>query len=151
MTAGRGPDKCIDAAGAEPVPKGITQAYDVVRRRLRLTPSRTAKNQGMALHQAIATCRKGGSISVIGQYGTEIEDFPIGVAMNKGLTIRIARVNPQQYIPKLLELLRRDQFDVSYALTHELPLQKGAEGYELFRKRQDGCIRVVFTPAKHAN
>ncbi len=40
MTAGRGPDACIDAVGMEAHGTGVTQAYDRVRQALRMGTDR---------------------------------------------------------------------------------------------------------------
>jgi threonine dehydrogenase-like Zn-dependent dehydrogenase len=31
-------------------------------------------------------------------------------------------------------------------LTHRLPLERGAEGYAMFKRKTDGCVRAVFDP-----
>jgi hypothetical protein len=33
-------------------------------------------------------------------------------------------------------------------LTHRWPLERGPEGYEMFKKKTDGCMRVVFDPRR---
>lgn len=141
MTGGRGPDRCIDAVGMEADGTGISYAYDRVKQALRLETDRAT-----VLRQAIVACRKGGTLSVVGVYGGLIDKFPMGAAMNKGLTIKMGQMHAQKYIPRLLEHVQRGDVDPSYMLTHRWPLEKGPEGYQMFKKKKDNCVRVVFTP-----
>jgi threonine dehydrogenase-like Zn-dependent dehydrogenase len=140
MTGGRGPDACIDAVGMEAHGTGIDYAYDRAKQALRLHTDR-----GQALRQAILACRKGGTLSILGVYGL-MDKFPIGVIMNKGLTVRTAQQHGQRYVPRLLEHMSKGEIDPSYLATHRLALEDGPRGYDLFKKKADGCVRVVFTP-----
>src|SRR6476659_2809271 len=65
LTAGRGPDACIDAVGMEAhADKTPLQAYDRIKQAVRAETDR-----GPALRQAIMACRGAGTVSVIGVYG----------------------------------------------------------------------------------
>ena len=140
MTGGRGPDACIDAVGMEAHGTGIGYAYDRVKQALRLESDR-----GEALRQAILACRKGGTLSILGVYGV-MDKFPIGVIMNKGLTVRTAQQHGQKYLPRLLEHASKGELDPSYLVTHRFSLEDAPRGYEMFKKKEDGCVRAVFTP-----
>ena len=140
MTGGRGPDACIDAVGMEAHGTGIGYAYDRVKQALRLESDR-----GEALRQAILACRKGGTLSILGVYGV-MDKFPIGVIMNKGLTVRTAQQHGQKYLPRLLEHVSKGDLDPSYLVTHRFSLEDAPRGYEMFKKKEDGCVRAVFTP-----
>ncbi len=140
MTAGRGPDACIDAVGMEAHGTGVQYAYDRVKQVLHLHTDR-----GDALRQAIIACRKGGTLSILGVYGV-MDKFPLGVIMNKGLTVRTAQQHGQKYVPRLLEHATRGELDPSYLVTHRFSLEDAPRGYEMFKKKQDGCVRAVFTP-----
>jgi threonine dehydrogenase-like Zn-dependent dehydrogenase len=140
-TGGRGPDVCIDAVGLEAHTTGIEEVYDKTKQSLRLQTDRPA-----VLRQAIMACRKGGTVSVVGVYSGLIDKFPMGIAMNKGLTIRGAQMHGQKYAPILLDLLEMGKIDSSFLETHPLPLEAGAEGYKMFNDKTDECMRVVFHP-----
>ncbi len=140
MTAGRGPDACIDAVGMEAHGTGVQYAYDRVKQVLHLHTDR-----GDALRQAIIACRKGGTLSILGVYGV-MDKFPLGVIMNKGLTVRTAQQHGQKYVPRLLEHATRGELDPSYLVTHRFSLEDAPRGYEMFKKKQDGCVRAVFVP-----
>ena len=140
MTGGRGPDACIEAVGMEATGFGLEYAYDRVKQFLRLESDR-----GEALRQAIVACRKGGTLAVLGVYGL-IDKFPMGVLMNKGITLRAAQQHGQKYVPRLLEYVQRGELDLSYLATHRMPLEEAPRGYEMFKTKSDGCVRVMFTP-----
>jgi threonine dehydrogenase-like Zn-dependent dehydrogenase len=140
MTGGRGPDACIDAVGMEAHGTGMEHTYDRVKQSLRLHTDRAT-----ALRQAIRACRKGGTLSVLGVYGLT-DKFPMGVIMNKGLTVRSAQQHGQRYVPQLLEHAAEGDLDPSYLATHEFSLEESPRGYELFKEKEDGCVRAVFTP-----
>jgi threonine dehydrogenase-like Zn-dependent dehydrogenase len=141
LTGGRGPDACIDAVGMEAHGPGIQYAYDRVKQALKLETDR-----GDALRQAIMAVRKGGILSVLGVYGV-MDKFPLGVLMNKGITVRTAQQHGQKYIPKLLELLQRGKLDTTCLATHHFSLEESPRGYAMFKKKQDGIMRAVFRPS----
>lgn len=140
LTGGRGPDACIDAVGMEAHGTGVGAAYDRAKQAMHLQTDR-----GQALRQAILACRKGGILSVLGVYGL-MDKFPMGVIMNKGLTVRSAQQHGQKYLPRLLEHVVKGELDPSFLATHRFSLEDAPKGYELFKKKQDGCVRAVFLP-----
>jgi threonine dehydrogenase-like Zn-dependent dehydrogenase len=90
-------------------------------------------------------CRKGGVLSVLGVYSF-IDKFPMGVILNKGLTLRAAQQHGQRYVPRLLEYVRQGELDTAALVTHRLSLEDSVRGYEMFKKKEDGCVRAVFSP-----
>jgi threonine dehydrogenase-like Zn-dependent dehydrogenase len=140
MTGGRGPDGCIDAVGMEAHGTGAQYAYDRVKQALRLETDR-----GSALREAIIACRKGGTLSVLGVYGL-MDKFPMGVIINKGMTVRAAQQHGQKYVPRLLEHVAQGDIDPTYVVTHRMSLEDAPRGYEMFKNKEDGCVRVVFKP-----
>jgi threonine dehydrogenase-like Zn-dependent dehydrogenase len=142
MTHGMGPDKCIDAVGAEAHGTGGVYArYEKVKAAVRLTTDRAH-----ALRQAIHCCRKGGTVSVAGVYIGFVDKFPMGIVMNKGLTIRSGQTHVQRYLEMLLEKIGAGEIDATYVITHRLKLEEGPEAYRKFRDKEDGCIKVVMKP-----
>ncbi len=140
MTGGRGPDSCIDAVGMEAHGTGLDYAYDRTKQLMHLHSDR-----GQALRQAIRCCRKGGTLSILGVYGM-MDSFPLGVIMNKGLTVRTAQQHGQKYVPRLLEHAARGELDPSFLATHRFSLEQAVKGYDMFKHKTDGCVRAVFAP-----
>lgn len=140
MSGGRGPDSCIDAVGMEAHSEGPQYAYDRIKQALRMET-----NRGSALREAIMACRKGGTLSILGVYGV-MDKFPIGVIMNKGLTVRTAQQHGQKYVPRMLDQAKEGKFDLSFLATHRFSLEDSPRGYEQFKHKTDGCVRSVFIP-----
>jgi len=54
-------------------------------------------------------------------------------------------------LPRLLEHVRAGRVDPEAIITHRLPLEEVAEGYDLFAGRKDGCVKaVLIPPSAHA-
>jgi threonine dehydrogenase-like Zn-dependent dehydrogenase len=140
LTAGRGPDSCIDAVGLEAHGSTVDAIYDYAKMAMKLETDRPH-----ALRQAIQACRKGGTISIPGVYGGVVDKFPIGVAFSKGLTFKMGQTNVHKYLKPLLNRIENGEIDPSFVITHRMSLDQGAEGYSTF-DAQDGCIKVVLRP-----
>jgi len=138
MTGGRGPDACIDAVGTEAHAPGIPGLYDRAKQAVRLESDRPH-----ALREAIIACKNGGTVSVIGVYGGLIDKFPMGSLLNRSITLKTGQCHVQRYMRPLLERIQKGQIDPSFVITHRLPLSDAPKGYELFRKKEDNCLKVV--------
>jgi threonine dehydrogenase-like Zn-dependent dehydrogenase len=142
ITAGRGPDSCIDAVGLEAHSDSAPlQLYDRLKQAVRAETDR-----GPALRQAILACRNGGTVSVIGVYGGMMDKFPIGSWMNRSITLRGGQCHVQRYTAPLLERIERSDIDPSYVITHQLPLDQAPQAYETFKHKRDDCVKVVLKP-----
>jgi threonine dehydrogenase-like Zn-dependent dehydrogenase len=140
LTNGRGPDACIEAVGMEAHGTGPQYAYDRVKQALHLQSDR-----GSALREAMMAVRKGGVLSVVGIYGL-IDKFPFGVLTNKGITLRTMQQPGQRYMGDMIRQVQAGELDPSFLLTHRMPLEESPRGYEMFKKKQDRCLRAAFTP-----
>ncbi|MFL5533570.1 MAG: zinc-dependent alcohol dehydrogenase [Gemmatimonadales bacterium] len=138
LTGGRGPDKCIDAVGMEAHGHGITYAYDRMKQATMMETDRP-----IALREAILACRNGGVVSVIGVYGGFIDKFPMGAVMNRSLTIRSGQCHVHRYLRPLLDRIQNGEIDPSFVITHRLPLDQAAKGYDMFLNKEDNCEKVV--------
>ncbi len=142
MTKGRGPDACIDAVGTEAhATTGIDSVLDRVKQAAFLGTDRPH-----VLRQAIHSCRNGGIVSIVGVYGGLLDKIPMGSAINRGLTFKMAQTPVQKYIKPLLERIEKGEIDPSFVITHSAKLEDGPDMYKTFRDKQDGCIKVVLKP-----
>jgi threonine dehydrogenase-like Zn-dependent dehydrogenase len=141
LTGGAGPDACIDAVGSEAHAPGVMYAYDRFKQALMLESDRP-----LALRQAIMACRNGGTVSVIGVYGGFIDKFPIGSFMNRSLTMRTGQCHVHRYMQPLLRRIEDGEIDPTFVITHRMRLDEAPEGYAMFAKKQDDCVKVVLTP-----
>lgn len=141
MTGGMGPDVCIDAVGMEAHKAGLEGVYDFAKQTVRIETDRP-----YVLRECIQACRKGGTVSLAGVYGGFIDTIPIGAAFNKGLTLKMGQTHVHRYLKPLFEKIERGEIDPSFVVTHVLPLEQAPEAYEIFKKKIDGCIKVVLKP-----
>lgn len=141
MTGGRGPDACIDAVGMEAHGTGISYAYDRIKQAMRMETERPT-----ALREAMLACRNGGVVSVPGVYGGFADKIPIGSVMNRSLTIRTGQTHVQRYMQPLLERIQKGELDPSCIITHHMALDDAPHGYEIFKHKQDQCVKVVLHP-----
>ena len=141
MTGGRGPDACIDAVGMEADGHGIQYAYDRTKQALMLETDRP-----IALREAILSCRNGGTVSVPGVYGGFVDKIPLGSIMNRSLTIKTGQTHVQRYLRPLLERIEKKEIDPSFVVTHHMSLDDAAKGYDMFKNKQDECIKIVLKP-----
>ncbi|MEA2267724.1 MAG: hypothetical protein QOD55_2328 [Solirubrobacteraceae bacterium] len=142
MTGGRGPDACIDAVGMEAHHHvGPLHAYDRAKQVARVETDRPH-----ALREAIMSCRNGGIVSVIGVYGGFVDKFPMGSLMNRSLTIKTGQCHVHRYLKPLLERVQNGDIDPSFVISHEMPLGEAPHGYEMFKNKEDDCVKIVLKP-----
>jgi threonine dehydrogenase-like Zn-dependent dehydrogenase len=141
MTAGRGPDACIDAVGLEAYGKSADAIYDRVKTTMLL-----AMDRPTALRQAIQACRKGGTVSIPGVYGGLLDKIPIGAAFAKGLTLRMGQTHVHRYMRPLMALVEKGAIDPTFVVTHIVSLDDAPDAYELFKRKDDGCVKIVLKP-----
>jgi threonine dehydrogenase-like Zn-dependent dehydrogenase len=138
LSGGRGPDVCIDAVGLE---ASGSAWQTLLGRKLKLVAG-----SAVALGWAIHAVRKGGTVSIVGLYGPPANLVPIGAAMNKGLTFRMAQANVKRYMPHLLDHVRAGRLDAKALITHRFHLEHAPRAYRLFEERADGCVKCVLLP-----
>jgi threonine dehydrogenase-like Zn-dependent dehydrogenase len=142
LTGGRGADACIDAVGTEP---DTTASIGSVIDRIKVATF-MGTDRPHVLRQAIECCRNFGTVSIVGVYGGYLDKIPMGSAINRGLTFRMAQTPVQHYMPKLMERIQKGEIDPSFVITHRATLEEGPELYKSFRDKKDGCIKVVMKP-----
>ncbi|WBU49412.1 glutathione-dependent formaldehyde dehydrogenase [Kosakonia pseudosacchari] len=141
-TAGhRGVDAVIDAVGFEA--KGSTT--ETVLSTLKIEGS-----SGKVLRQAIAATRRGGIVSVPGVYAGFIHAFMFGDAFDKGLTFKMGQTHVHAYLPDLLPLIESGHLKPEEIVTHHLPLEEAARGYDIFDKHAEDCRKVILVPGLNA-
>jgi threonine dehydrogenase-like Zn-dependent dehydrogenase len=141
VTGGRGPDRAIDCVGMEAHSFSPDALLDKVKQTAKLTFDRAH-----VLRQAIYCVGKGGTVSVPGVYAGYIDMFPMGIVVNKGLTIRSGQTHVHTYLKPLLERIRNGDIDPSGVITHTLPLEAAPDAYKMFLTKSDGCEKVVLKP-----
>jgi threonine dehydrogenase-like Zn-dependent dehydrogenase len=101
-----------------------------------------------ALHTAVKAVRRGGTVSVSGVYGGEADPMPMMEMFDRGIQLRMGQAHVKRWIDDLLPMVSdsADPLGVTGFATHHLPLEEAPRGYEMFRNKTDGCIKVVLRP-----
>jgi threonine dehydrogenase-like Zn-dependent dehydrogenase len=154
LTDGRGPDSVIDAVGMEAhgapgakMAQTITGLLpDAVAAKV---TEKAAVDRLSALLDCIDTVRRGGTVSISGVYGGQLDPLPMMKIFDKGLQLRMGQAHVRQWTDKILPLLAEDAGDplgVDDLTTHRLPLEQAPAAYSMFQKKEDGAIKVVLEP-----
>jgi len=153
LVDGRGPDAVVEAVGMEahgsPAAKaaisGVGLLPDVLAKPF---IDHSAVDQVAALHTAFKGCRRGGTVSVSGVYGGEVDPLPMMEMFDRGLQIRMGQCHVRRWIDDILPVVMEsgDVLGLESLATHRPPLADAAAAYEMFQKKTDGCIKVVLKP-----
>lgn len=164
LTYGMGPDCVIDAVGVDAEPaKGGPAAKESASHQAefkaeleRIAP--VAHPQGLlwqpgrapsqVLRWAVDAVAKAGTVSIIGVYPPAAHSFPIGLAVNKNLTIRMGNCNHRRYIPRLVEWVQSGHINPDEILTQRESLTAALDAYKCFDLRQPGWIKVELLPGQ---
>ena len=153
MTDGRGADAVIDAVGMEahgsPIAEAAQKALAVLPKKVQEKLMLTVGTERLAaLRSAIDSVRRGGTISISGVYGGATDPLPMFQLFDKQVQMRMGQANVRRWSDDILALLQQpeDVLGVETFATHHLPLEEAPEAYRSFRDKQDGMVKVVFTP-----
>lgn len=137
MTHGRGADVCVDAVGMEADRSLMDKVANVVHMEV---------GSIKVLKTAISAVRRGGTVTVVGVYGVPYDNFPLGQIFDKGITMRFGQSTPQRDIDELIGWVEQGKVQLDDIITHRLPLEEAAHGYDIFNRKEDGCVKVVLKP-----
>ena len=154
MTDGRGPDSVIDAVGMEAHghdEAAVGKLAEVAQRATGQLPDRLAQkitdvaavDRLDALHVAVKAVRRGGTVSVSGVYGGEVDPMPMMEMFDRGVQLRMGQAHVKRWIDDLMPMVSdgSDPLDVVGFATHHLALEQAPLGYEIFRKRRMAASR----------
>jgi threonine dehydrogenase-like Zn-dependent dehydrogenase len=153
LTDGRGPDAVIDAVGMEahgaPVAELMQKATALLPTRVgAVLAERAGIDRLSALNTAIQGVRRGGTLSIIGVYGGQLDALPMMELFDKGLQIRMGQAHVKRWIPDLLPLVSGDDdpLGTEELATHVVPLAEAPHAYEIFQKKEEGAIKILLAP-----
>jgi threonine dehydrogenase-like Zn-dependent dehydrogenase len=153
LTDGRGPDCVIEAVGMEahgsPAAKAAQTAVGLMPDAIaKPMTDRFAVDRLNALHTSIKACRRGGTVSVSGVYGGEVDPMPMMEIFDRGLQMRFGQCHVRRWTEELMPLVLddADPLGVEELATHHLSLEQAPEGYSMFQHKADGCVKVVLRP-----
>lgn len=166
LTAGIGVDRAIDAVGVDanrphqgPAAEGESGSAREFEEEVRALAPQARPRDGhwnpgdgpsQALQWAVRALAKAGTLAIVGVYPAAARSFPIGVAMNRNLTLRMGNCPHRRYVPKLLELIASGVIEPTKLLTQSAPLSSAIEAYEAFDQRRPGWLKVKLEPQRAA-
>jgi len=133
-----GADVCIDAVGCEAAGNAIQHLTGVI------VPLQAGA--ATALHWAINSVRKGGTVSIVGVYGPTFNAVPIGNVVNKGLTIRANQASVKRHLPRLIEHIQAGRLNPREMITHRFAIEDIPEAYHMFSSKLDNIIKPIIVP-----
>ena len=153
LTDGRGTDSVIDAVGTEAHGAPVQAAMQTIASR---SPSKVAaklmetvgSDRTAALHAAISTVRRGGTLSIVGVYGGAATPMPMMELFDKQVQVRMGQANVKSWMDEILPLVTDDSDPLateSFA-THRISIDDAPGAYAMFQEKKDGAIKVVINP-----
>ncbi len=137
MTQGYGADVCIDAVGMEADRSNWTKALNVLQGEM---------GTMRVLERCIDAVRRGGTVSILGVYGTPYDNFPLHQWFDKGIQIKGGQAPVHAYIDHLIDLVTAERVKLDDIITHNVSLNQAAEMYDIFNTKKDNCLKVVLKP-----
>ena len=136
-TDGRGADAVIDAVGTEAhgapiqelLQKLASRSPGVVATKLM---EKVGSDRTSALHAAISSVRRGGTLSIVGVYGGAATPMPMMDLFDKQIQIRMGQANVKSWIDEILPLVSDDSDPLGTEdfATHTLPLAEAPGGVQ---------------------
>jgi threonine dehydrogenase-like Zn-dependent dehydrogenase len=100
-----------------------------------------------AFYLAIDIVRRGGTISLIGVYGGMADPLPMLTIFDKQIQLRMGQANVKRWANDIMPLLMNgDPLGVEDFHTHQMPLERAPEAYDLFQKKEDGAVKILLKP-----
>jgi threonine dehydrogenase-like Zn-dependent dehydrogenase len=153
LTKGRGADRVVDAVGMEahgsPVAEVAATAVTTLPKPVAAALMQTVGVDRLAgLETALASVRRGGTVSLSGVYGGAADPFNMMKLFDRQISIRMGQANVRTWTDRLIELLSRDEdvFGVETLPSHFHPLEEAPEASAKFKDKSDGYIKVILKP-----
>jgi S-(hydroxymethyl)glutathione dehydrogenase / alcohol dehydrogenase len=137
LTSGLGADVCVDAVGME----AERTTFDKVR-----SAFNVEKGTMKVLEHCFEAVRRAGTVSVVGVYGTPFDNFPVHRIFDKGLTLRFGQATVHKYIDELISLVENKKVILNDIISHVVPLSEAPKAYDIFKKKEDNCVKVILKP-----
>ncbi|HEY8364259.1 MAG TPA: zinc-dependent alcohol dehydrogenase [Haloplasmataceae bacterium] len=99
-----------------------------------------------AIEIASQAVRKGGTVSIVGVYGSRYNNFPLGDFFSRNITLKMGQCPVHKYVDHILNIIKYEKINPTDIITHVLPLNKGEYAYKIFANKLDNCIKVILKP-----
>jgi len=167
LTGGIGVDRIIDAVGVDAESpnegpagnKSLSQSAEMVEELEAIAPETNPRDgnwwpgdaPSQVLTWGVEALAKAGTFAIVGVYPPKARNFPIGLAMNKNLTLQMGNCNHRKYIPLLIEKVRLGVVDPLEILMQAEPLISAIDAYKAFDQRLSGWMKVELLPGAKAD
>ncbi|MFN3019581.1 hypothetical protein ACK1KB_01150 [Chryseobacterium sp. TY3] len=95
------------------------------------------------LEACMSGVRGEGFVSILGVYPMNYDSFWVGQLFDKGFTFKAGQSPIHAIIDKSMKYAETMQVKYDHVITHCLSLDEVAKKYEIFDKKQDGCVIIV--------
>ncbi len=112
----------------------------------RKVPDALSDEEVLVVDACMSAVRRGGTVSILGGYGTTYDNFPLGQMFDKGLNIKCGQAPAHKYADELLKLVAERKVRLDDIITRRLPLTQIEHAYEIFQKKEDNCVKVLLDP-----
>lgn len=136
-TGGYGADVCVDAVGMEADRNWLEKAANVIQ---------GEKGSMKVLEACFDAVRRGGTVTVVGVYGTPYNKFPLHQIFDKGIKVMGGQAWVHKYIDELMQLVVTGKVVLDDIITHKVALNSAPDMYDIFNKKEDNCVKVVLNP-----
>ncbi|HUR69243.1 MAG TPA: alcohol dehydrogenase catalytic domain-containing protein [Candidatus Thermoplasmatota archaeon] len=137
LTDGRGADCTIDAVGMEADRSIVEKAANLVH---------LQRGSMKVLSRCFDAVRRGGSVGVVGIYGTPMDNFPLSQLVDKGLKVQGGQAYVHEIIDRLLADVVAGKLRGDDLFTHTFALEEAPYAYSIFNKKEEGCVKVLLKP-----
>ncbi len=147
---GSGLDRAIDAVGIDAYSadgKAGSIGQEVKNVAKGATSWQPGDQPAQALEWAVEGLAKAGTLAIIGVYPPTFNQFPLGKAMGKNLSILAGNCNHRRYLDELIAMVANGTIRPELVLTHQEPLVSVIDAYKNFSQHQPGWIKVMLDPA----
>ncbi len=145
-----GLDHAIDAVGIDayaPDGKGGAMGQQLKNAVTGAQSWQPGDSQVQALEWAVESLAKAGTLAVIGVYPPNFNQFPLGKAMGKNLSVLMGNCNHRRYMEELIALVANGTIRPGRVLTQQEPFVSVLDAYKNFSQHQPGWIKVMLDPA----
>ncbi len=60
--------------------------------------------------------------------------------------MKMGQAHARSFMEPLYKQIINGEINPKKIITHQMPLENAAHGYEIFNKKEDNCIKVVLKP-----
>jgi len=129
--AKQGEDASPTGAIFEKYPDGVDHVFEAV-------------GFGSTVKTAIASVRKGGTVTLVGNIEAQVE-LPLQAVVTRQIRLQGSAASAGEY-PRAIELLASRQIDVSPLISEIVPLERSAQAFDRLYAKEPNLIKIVVTP-----